>query len=80
MVLLGRIRQLKAGTDDGGDAAIRKTEDVLDRHRRSLLKVLEAEASLEKRSRAGGGAGVELDLGAARAEILERLGSWAAAG
>jgi hypothetical protein len=78
--LIGRITQLKAGTDGGGDDAEKKKIDrQLDEHRRSLLNVLEAEASLEKRSRSGDGAGVQLDLDAARAEILERLGSWAAA-
>ena len=81
VALLGRIAQLKAGTEGVGDAKVCKDADgELKSHKRILLNVLEAEASLEKRSRSGDGAGAELDLDAARAEILERLGAWAAEG
>jgi hypothetical protein len=79
LVLLGRITQLKAGTEDEEDVEA-KAERALNSHRKVLLTVLDAEASLEKRSRSGDGAGVQLDLDAARAEIVERLGAWAAEG
>jgi len=81
VVLLGRIEQLKAKTI-GGDAEICKAAETdLKSYRRVLLSVFDAEASLDQRSRAvGGGAGVELDLDGARADILERLGSRAAEG
>jgi hypothetical protein len=82
VALFGRITQLKAGTEGGGgDAkACKDADDDLKSHKRVLLNVLDAEASLEKRSRSGDGAGVQLDLDAARAEIVERLGAWAAEG
>jgi hypothetical protein len=81
VVLLGRIEQLKAKTI-GDDAEICKdAETDLKSYRRILLSVFDAEASLDQRSSAGGGgAGVELDLDAARADILERLGLRAAEG
>ncbi len=46
-------------------------------HHRALLTVLDLEASLVKRSKSWTqGGGQELDLGAARAEVLERLARW----
>ena len=45
-----------------------------------LQTIIEIEASLGIRSRASDGAGGELDLGAARAEILARLAVWSDAG
>jgi hypothetical protein len=73
-VLIGQIEQLKAGT--GGE----ETGKALDAFRQIALTAIQAEARLDKRNRAGGEAGVELDLDAARAEVLERLGSGAAEG
>ena len=79
VALSGRIALLKAGT--GGDADCADSTGALAAHRRSLQTVLDAEASLVKRSRAGAeGAGGELDLEAARAEILARLARLGAAG
>ena len=78
VALRGQIAQLKAGT--GGDAGGKGAEEALRSYHRALQTVLEAEAGLVKRSRAGaGGAGGELDLDAARAEILARLAVWVAA-
>ena len=74
VVLSGRITHLKAGTDDEG---CKVSADALKAHRRALEKVLEAEASLVKRSKADG-LGVTLDLDTARAEILARLAVWVA--
>jgi hypothetical protein len=51
--------------------------ELIRSHQKSLQTVLELEASLGKRTKAGGG-GVELDLDAARAEIRARLAQWLA--
>jgi hypothetical protein len=72
VALRGQIAQLKAGA--GGDAGGTGAEEALRSYHGALQTVLEAEASLVKPSRAGAeGAGGELDLDAARAEILARL-------
>ena len=72
VALRGQIAQLKAGA--GGDAGGKGADEALGPYLRALQTVLEAEAGLVKRSRAGAeGAGGELDLDAARAEILARL-------
>jgi hypothetical protein len=67
--LSGRIAQLKAGID-GKDG-----EKALKEHARSLNTVLDIEVDLGRRWKAWGG-GVELDLDAARAEVLARLAGW----
>jgi len=78
VALRGRIAQLKAGA--GGDAGGEGAEDALTSYNRALRAVLDAEAGLVKRSGAWtGGAGGELDLDAARAEIVARLAVWVAA-
>lgn len=79
VALRGKVAQLKAGT--GGDAGCKDAEDALKAHNKALQTVLDAEAGLVRRNRAwAGGAGVELDLGAARAEIIARLAVWGAEG
>jgi hypothetical protein len=60
-------------TADGGKGHA----DLIRSHQKSLQSVLDLEASLGQRSKAGGG-GVELDLDAARAEIRARLARWSA--
>ena len=74
-VALGaRLTLLKTGTDDGKGIA----GDVRD-HQKQLQTVLDIEARLGKRTNAtDGGAGVMLDLDAARAEVVARLAVWAA--
>jgi hypothetical protein len=74
VVLRGQITHLKAGTGDGD---CRQSEEALKAHHRALRTVLEAEASLVKRSKADG-SGVKLDLDTARAEIVARLAVWGA--
>ena len=74
VVISGQITHLKAGT---GDESCKVSEDALKAHRRALERVLEAEASLVKRSKADG-SGATLDLDKARAEILARLAVWVA--
>ncbi len=78
VALMDRVTLLKAGT--GGDADCKDVAKAVDDHRRALQTVLQIEASLGIRSRAFDGASGELDLGAARAEILARLAVWLAAG
>ena len=79
VALRGQIAQLKAGA--GGDAGGKGAGEALLSYSRVLRSVLEAEAGLVKPSRAGaGGAGGELDLMAARAEILARLAVRVASG
>jgi hypothetical protein len=64
------ITLLETGTEN--DA--KKLADVVGEHRKVLNRVLEFEASLGRRIKAiDGGAGGELDLDAARAEIVARL-------
>ena len=76
VALRDRITLLEAGTESKAEAVA----DEVRRHQRLLQTVLEIEASLGKRTKASdGGAGLELDLDAARAEIVERLAVWAAA-
>lgn len=79
VALSGAIARVKAGTAGTGES--KALEDALKAHCRALNTVLEAEASLVKRSTAGVvGKSGELDLEAARAEILARLARWAAEG
>jgi hypothetical protein len=76
MALRDRITLLKAGTSDD----VKGAAEVVGAHRKALQMVLEIEASLGKRTKAtDGGSGAELDLGAARTEIVERLAVWVAA-
>ena len=78
VALRDRVTLLEAGTGDKSDcdAAAKAVTD----HHRALQTILQIEASLGIRSRASDGAGGELDLGAARAEILARLAVWSDAG
>lgn len=76
VALLERIACLKGGA--GGDAGCKETVVALKDHHKALQTVLDLEASLVKRSRCWtDGGGRELDLAAARAEILARLAVWA---
>jgi hypothetical protein len=76
LALKERIALLKAGA--GGDAGCKETVEALKAHHKALQTVLELEATLVKRTRSWtDGGGGELDLAAARAEILERLARWA---
>ena len=76
VALRDRITFLEAGTEDDGKGAAEKCRE----HRKALQTVLDIEAGLGKRTKAtDGGAGIALDLDAARAEIVERLAVWAAA-
>jgi hypothetical protein len=73
VALSGQLKQLRAG--DVSAAAKVDPKGL----QRALQSVLDAEANLVKRNRAGAG-GVEIDLDSARAEILARLALWAAEG
>ena len=65
--------------ETGADWNEKETADDVRRHRNALQTVLDIEASLGKRTKAtDGGAGLALDLDAARAEVVERLAVWAA--
>ena len=76
VALKGRITLLKAG--GGEDDRCKETVEAVKAHHRALQTVLDLEASLVKRSRCWtDGGGRELDLAAARAEILARLAVWA---
>lgn len=77
MALQERIAFIRAG---GGDAGCKDTLDAVKAHQRALQTVLELEAGLVKKSKSWtDGGGGELDLAAARAEILARLAAWAGA-
>ncbi len=79
VALRERITRFK-GSSGIGDVDCVKDVDALRAHHKALQTVLELEAGLVKRSRAGAnGAGGELDLDGARAEILARLAVWPAA-
>lgn len=76
VALSGRIALLKTG--GGEDDRCKETVEAVKAHHRALQTVLDLEASLVKRSRCWtDGGGGDLDLGAARAEILARLAAWA---
>jgi hypothetical protein len=75
VALRDRITLVKAGTGEDVKDALDAVRD----HRKVLQTVLEIEASLGIRSRAWAGGTGELDLDAARAEIVARLAGWAAA-
>lgn len=79
-VALGeRIARLK--TDLSEDTDCRQALDAVKAHQRALQSVIDLEGSLERRRQAWvDGACVELDLDAARTEILAKLSAWAAAG
>lgn len=78
VALSERIADLK--TRHGDDAECKKIGDSLREHRRLMQSVFELEASLGKCRQLGEGASGELDLGAARTEILARLATWSAGG
>ena len=75
VALRGRITLLEAGTCDDGQCAAAQAA----LHRKALQTVLDIEAGLAKRTGSTDGrASVELDLDAARAEIVARLAVWVA--
>lgn len=74
--LRSRISAL-ATLGSGGDADCKGGQDAVKAHHRALQTVLDLEASLEKRKQPRSvGASGELDLDAARAEVLARLSVW----
>ena len=77
LVLQDRIAHLRASPAAG--ALCKEPAAVVQDHHRALQRVLDLEANLGKQRRAwlDGGA-VELDLAAARAEVLARLAVWLA--
>ena len=77
VALRDRITFLKA--EIGEDADCKKTMEALKDHQRHLQTVLDNEAKIGRRSREWAGGAGELDLDAARAEIVARLSVWAAA-
>ena len=78
VALSDRITELKAAL--GEDPECKKTMDALQVHQRHLRTILDHEGKLGRRSREWAGGAGELDLVAARAEIVARLSVWAAAG
>lgn len=79
LVLKERIASIRVAA--GEDAGCKETVEAVKAHHRALQTVLELEAGLVKRSRSWtDGGGGELDLAAARAEVLARLGAWGGAG
>ena len=78
LALQERITLLKAGVGGGtADDPCKAAVEAVKTHHRALQTVLELEASLVKRKRSWtDGGGGDLDLAAARAEILERLARW----
>ncbi len=79
VALSDRIAQLKT-TATHSDFDCKKLENDLASHRKLMQSVFDLEASLGKCRQRGDGESVELDLGAARTEILARLAHWAAGG
>lgn len=77
VALSDRIADLKSGK--AGVDCKKLGSDLAD-HRKLMQSVFELEANLGKSRKLGEGAGVELDLGAARAEVLARLAAWDADG
>jgi hypothetical protein len=75
VALSERIAEFKAGI---GEADCKKPVGALQAHHRALQTVLDIEASLGIRNRACAAGGAELDLTAARAEILAKLAVWVA--
>ncbi len=69
-----RITHLTSGN---GVADCKDLVSSVKEHSRALQSVLDIEASLDKRNRPIGEGGEELDLSAARGEILARLALWA---
>ncbi len=80
VALSERIAQLKAGAPKGADDCSEPV-DAVKSHQKALQTVLDLEASLGKRSKAWiEGTSLELDLLAARAEIVARIAVWVAQG
>ena len=72
-----RIAQLTTGSDSNADC--RAHAEAVKVHHRVLHTVLDLEANLEKHHKQrNGGTSPELDLDAARAEVLARLSLWLA--
>ncbi len=75
VALRERVTLIK--TAAGEYAGCKETLEAVKAHQRALQTVLELEASLVKRSKyRSEGGGSDLDLAAARAEILARLALW----
>jgi hypothetical protein len=75
VALRDQITRIKQG---GGDAACKDAVEAVKNHQKALQTVLDLEASLVKKHKPWtDGSGGELDLAAARAEILARLAAWA---
>ena len=77
VALAARITKLKSETISGSDCE-KAMESFKDYHR-ALQTVLDHEAKIGRRSKEWAGGNGELDLDAARAEIVARLSVWAAA-
>lgn len=75
LALRKTIDDLNRTAQYGGE--VKGHQDLLRSHQKSLQSVLELEASLGQRRTSTGG-GAELDLDAARAEIVARLARWTA--
>lgn len=74
-----RISLLKSHVGEDPDCG--EAVKALQSHQKALQTVLDIEERLGKRTNAGGAGGsVELDLGAAREEILARLARWSSGG
>lgn len=74
VALRDQITILRQG---GGDAGCKDVVDAVKSHHKALQTVLDLEASLVKKQKSWtDGSGGELDLVAARAEILARLAAW----
>lgn len=74
-----RISLLKSHVGEDPDCG--EAVKALQSHQKALQTVLDIEERLGKRTNAGGAGGsVELDLDAAREEILARLARWSSGG
>lgn len=75
VALRDQITLIKQG---GGDAGCKDVVEAAKAHHKALQTVLDLEASLVKKHKTWtDGSGGELDLAAARTEILARLAAWA---
>jgi hypothetical protein len=74
LVLKERIAFIRDAS--GGDAGCKEAVEAAKACHKALQTVLDLEASLVTRRRAWTDAGGELDLAAAREEVLARLAAW----
>ena len=77
VALAEKIMALKAG--NGRKDECEEAVKALEAHRKALQTVIDQEAKIGRRSREWAGGTGELDLDAARAEIVARLSVWTAA-